>query len=153
MTTVELMAALELRRVTLSIKGSHLRVDAPKSALTPMLRTELTQQKVQIMKILGSRTEGQPTSASENADAAAQHRTEKTLWPEACVDSLNRFGQPHAVLFPLIGKIVETPSGRGKLFNILSAKDGVVAGVILEGEDRVTRIPPADLKPSDGRLK
>ena len=153
MTALELVAELELHDVTLSIKDDRLRVDAPRSSLTPALRTALTQQKVQVMEILRSRTEGHPASTVQNVKSTPKHGSKETLWPAACLESMSRFGQSHAVLFPLIGKTVQTPRGRGRLFHVMSSKDEAFAGVILEGEDRVTLIPTADLKPRDGKLR
>ncbi len=153
MTTVELMAELELRGVTLSLKDNHLRVDAPRSSLTPAVRTALAQQKVQLMETLRSRAEGLPTSESDSVVVAAKHPKKETDWPKECIESRRRFGQPHAVLFPLIGRAVQTPQGRGRLFNVMSTKDGAIAGVVVEGEDRVTFVSAADLKPSDGKLR
>ncbi len=152
MTNVELMAELELCGVTLSLRDDRLLVDAPKSTLTQALRTELAQQKVQIMEILRSRAEGQPTSESKS-EVVAKHLKKETYWPKKCIESRRRFGRPHAVLFPLIGRTVQTPQGGGRLFNVTSTRDSAIAGVVLEGEDRVTFVPTADLKPSNGKLR
>ena len=39
-------------------------------------------------------------------------------WPPECVESEIRFGQPSALLFPLIRSEVVTPLGRGQLLQV-----------------------------------
>ncbi len=47
-------------------------------------------------------------------------------WPPECLASEERFGQPHARLFPLIGREVSTPDGRGTLVQVFAARSAVV---------------------------
>jgi hypothetical protein len=61
---------------------------------------------------------------------------------ESMEDSLKRFGQPHAHLFPLIGKKVWTPRGKGKLLSVF------VTGceVCPEGAQESFRVRPEEVR-------
>ena len=47
-------------------------------------------------------------------------------WPLASLDALQRFGQPHARLFPFIGRKVRTPAGPGTLLQVFVERVGVL---------------------------
>ena len=51
-------------------------------------------------------------------------------WPAECLEAEQRFGQRSARLFPLLGRVVSTPQGRGRLIQVL----GETAAVILDSE-------------------
>src|SRR5262245_16301734 len=52
MKTHELLAYLRNLDVKLRADGDHLRINAPRGALTPALRTELAEHKVEILAFL-----------------------------------------------------------------------------------------------------
>src|SRR5215472_12847578 len=43
-------------------------------------------------------------------------------WPTACFDMEKRFAQPHARLFPFIGRKVRTPGGTGTLLQVFAKR-------------------------------
>jgi hypothetical protein len=65
-------------------------------------------------------------------------------WPPTSLDALRRFGQPHAKLFPFIGRKVRTPRGPGTLIQVF--EDG--ATVVLDSElSRCSFFVPGEIKP------
>lgn len=74
------------------------------------------------------------------ADEIRRHKSELLSmlwsqgWPSECLDAVQRFGQPHSRLYPLLGKRVCTPSGPGLLVQVLSPH----AGVVLDTDPRKT---------------
>jgi hypothetical protein len=43
-------------------------------------------------------------------------------WPQASREMVRRFGQPHAHLFPFIGRKVRTPDGPGTLMQVFAER-------------------------------
>jgi hypothetical protein len=43
-------------------------------------------------------------------------------WSEASLEAEGRFGQPHAKLFPFIGRKVRTPGGSGTLLQVFAGR-------------------------------
>lgn len=54
---------------------------------------------------------GPPTAEPKEAD-----------WPSDSLDAEQRFGQPHAKLFPFIGRKVRTPAGPGTLLQVFAQR-------------------------------
>ncbi len=52
MKAIKLLAELHSRSVIVEAVGEHLRIDAPKGAITPELRVALVQQKAEILSLL-----------------------------------------------------------------------------------------------------
>jgi hypothetical protein len=48
--------------------------------------------------------------------------TERRVWPLASLGAERRFGQPHARLFPFIGRKVWTPVGPGTLLQVFAER-------------------------------
>src|SRR6266487_542417 len=65
MTTLELLSDLKNLDIHLECVGDKLRVDAPKGALTPELRTILVEQKTALLALLSG-----PPSCSEETEQA-----------------------------------------------------------------------------------
>jgi hypothetical protein len=76
-------------------------------------------------------------------------------WPPACLAAAQRFGQPHARLFPLIGQGVMTPDGPGVLEQVFHDRAAVIPDVdaahlaTLRPDDtpRLTFLPPDMVAP------
>ena len=65
-------------------------------------------------------------------------------WPEESLDALRRFAQPHAKLFPFIGRKVRTPQGTGTLIQVFASK----VAVVLESElERCSFFQSDDVEP------
>jgi len=70
--------------------------------------------------------------------------SEYTNWPPASMDGERRFGQPHAKLFPLIGRKVRTPAGPGTLLQVFAKR----VTVLLDAElSRCSVFLPAEVEP------
>ena len=68
----------------------------------------------------------------------------KVEWLQECLDSEKRFGEPHAKLFPLLGKRVWTSHGSGILWRVFADS----AGVALESDSKkVTFVKPEEVGP------
>ena len=75
-------------------------------------------------------------------------------WPPECLASLRRYHRPpvlncpHAILFPLLGRRVQTPRGPGKLLQVFSG----LATVVLDSEpERAAVFEPAEIRPLEVR--
>jgi hypothetical protein len=84
---------------------------------------------------------------------ALQNRTATTshedAWPPASQDADRRFGQPHAKLFPFIGRKVQTPAGPGTLLQLFSKR----VTVVLDSEmSKCSFFPPAEIQPVSWEL-
>ena len=152
MTPVELLAELGRWDITLTARGDRLVVDAPKGVLTPELRRGLLQSKAGLLQLLQKQTLSVLGAEDEKAQQLEEAQPEsKTLWPPECYEAELRYGAPHARLYPLIGKCVVTTKGPGRLFNVISAPWGPLAGVILQGTDEVTHLRATEVLGADER--
>ena len=65
-------------------------------------------------------------------------------WPTASLRAEQRFGQPHAKLFPFIGRKVRTPTGPGILLQVFAGR----VTVLLDSElSRCSFFRPLDIEP------
>lgn len=73
-------------------------------------------------------------------------RPEKN-WPPASRDAERRFGQPHAKLFPFLGRKVRTPEGPGTLIQVFAER----VTVLLDSDrDKCRFFPPDKVVPVSG---
>jgi hypothetical protein len=97
-----------------------------------------------------------PASASEHGLGVAdrlrlQAPADAASHPEASADlqrktaeAEGRFGQPHAKLFPFIGRKVRTPEGPGTLLQVFADR----VSVVLDSErSRCSFFPPGRVEP------
>jgi len=71
------------------------------------------------------------------------------FWPPASFDMEKRFAQPHAKLFPFIGRKVRTPAGTGMLLQVFAKR----VMVVLDSEmSRCSFFPPAEVQPVSWEL-
>lgn len=65
-------------------------------------------------------------------------------WPPESLDYERRFGQPHARLFPFLGRKVRTPSGPGILLQVFAER----VTVVLDSElSRCSFFAPGQIEP------
>jgi len=71
-------------------------------------------------------------------------QVEEATWPPASLDAERRFGQPHAKLFPFLGRKVRTPAGPGTLLQVFSER----VTVLLDSElTHCSFFRPAEIEP------
>jgi hypothetical protein len=76
-------------------------------------------------------------------------QVEEAGWPPASLDAERRFGQPHAKLFPFIGRKVRTPSGPGTLLQVFAER----VTVLLDSElSKCAWFPPGEIEPASWEL-
>jgi len=111
---------------SIEAKGIHVRLDgdriklSPKSELTPELIDEVRDHKPELLHFLRSE------------------------WPRQCLNAQKRWGNPHSILYPLIGKRISTSTGRGQLLQVLNQ----VAAVHVEGHEKVSFVDWREVRPS-----
>jgi len=124
-----LLEDLRAKGVSLRIEGEEILVRAPRATVTQEIRDTFTRNRSEIWELL----------------------IQQAGWPSECIRSERRFGGWHARLFPLIGLRVHTPSGPGRLFNVMFARWGARAGVILDATPReVTLMDARRVRPDRG---
>jgi len=134
----DFIADLNALDIRLGTNGNGLSIDAPEGALTPQLKNELTKRKLEILQFL--RPPSEKTFSTDDG------------WPQECLDSEGCYRQPHSRLFPLVGKMVNTPFGKGMLLQVFEKQ----ARVVLVGDDKSTAVDPGSILPSsthsEGRI-
>ena len=105
MNAAALLAEVHRLGIILEPRGDRLHVEAPRGVLTGEIIEQLRRSKEGVLTLL----EG---------------------WPSECLDAEQRFGQRSARLFPLLGRAVSTPQGRGRLLQVL----GSTAAIILDAD-------------------
>jgi hypothetical protein len=71
-------------------------------------------------------------------------------WPAAAADFGRRFGQPHAKLFPYLGRKVRTPGGPGTLLQVFVDR----VTVVLDSElSSCSFYAPRDIEPISWKLE
>jgi len=93
--------------------------------------TELDAAIEQANRIFSSRHTRRPDKSQEPERPAAP--PEQRGWPLVSLDAERRFGQPHAKLFPFIGRKVRTPAGPGTLLLVFADRVTVVLDSELSG--------------------
>jgi len=112
------ITALRAMGVELRVEGNEIKLRYPPiyaDRIRPFLN-DLRQQREAVVQVL---------QESCTTDVA-----ERQLWSERSLELAERFDRPFMRLFPLIGKRVSTPKGRGRLEHVL----GKVARVVLDAD-------------------
>jgi hypothetical protein len=121
MDAVELLEELTARHFRVEADGESLRVVGPRGSLSPDLDEEIRENKRELLVL-----------------APLQG------WPPESLDCVRRFRQPHARLFPFLGRAVITPQGRGMLLQVFTD----LAAVALDQEPRrAVFFLPSDIRP------
>jgi hypothetical protein len=131
MTAEALVAELEQGGVCLRAEGERLKLQAPADKMpSPETIAGLRQNKAAVLEYLRER--GQPREIQfVSLPEPILRKTDKLeTWRPESLDAELRFGQPHARLFPFIGRKVRTPSGPGTLLQVFADR----ATVLLDSE-------------------
>jgi hypothetical protein len=124
---------IERRGIIVRVDGENLRL-APKRALDPQLLRSISEHKSDVVKEVGRRATGSPSN----------------LRPVESLEAVRRFhGQPHAKLFPFIGRKVRTPGGPGTLLQVFADR----VTVLLDSEiNKCAAFAPGQIEPVSWEL-
>ena len=118
MEIAKLVEQLEGQGVTLNFEGDRVRLRAPADhAPSPEVLESLRREKQALLAYLRARSTVELKITQKVSDARPQG---PSGWSPDCIASRERFQQAHAVLFPLIGKRVQTPRGPGRLEQVFT---------------------------------
>ncbi len=78
------------------------------------------------------------------AHFSKDRRQPREEWPSESLDAEHRFGQPHAKLFPFIGRKVRTPQGPGMLIQVFAERVTVLLDSHL---DKCAVFSPGEIEP------
>src|SRR5215472_10703026 len=117
----QILSEIERRGIVVRVEGENLRL-SPRRALDNELLKSISDHKKEIM--------GHTQSC----------------WPLESLEAERRFHcQPHAKLFPFIGRKVRTPAGPGTLLQVFAER----ATVLLESDqDKCAVFRPSDIEPA-----
>jgi hypothetical protein len=124
---LEIVSRLEKGGGTLILDGDRIRYCVPSSDTEVLaLLAELRKHRDGVKGLLRQRAAG------------------KQSWPPASLDAERRFGQPHAKLFPFLGRKVRSPAGPGTLLQVFAER----VTVLLDSElSRCSFFRPAEIEP------
>jgi hypothetical protein len=123
----QIVSRLEQGGGTLALDGDRIRYSVPKGSREAQeLLAELRKHREGVTELLRQR-------AKEPGE------------PSASFDAERRFGQPHARLFPYIGRKVRTPRGHGTLLQVFAERATVLLDSEREGS--CARFLPAEISP------
>jgi hypothetical protein len=119
----QIVSRLEEGGGTLTLDGDRIRYSVPSgNPQVPSLLAELRRHREEVAELL-------------------RHRAS---WPPESFDAERRFAQPHAKLFPYLGRKVRTPSGSGTLLQVFADR----ATVLLDSElSRCSFFSPKQIEP------
>jgi hypothetical protein len=85
-----------------------------------------------------------PETVPATTPAPTTAKQQPGEWPEESLDAARRFAQPHAKLFPFIGRKVRTPQGTGTLVQVFANR----VAVVLESQlEHCAFFQPDDIEP------
>jgi hypothetical protein len=124
---LQIVSRLEQAGGKLALDGEHIRYSIPSGdAEVQNLLAELRKHREGVKSLLRQRAE------------------ERQDWPRASLDAEQRFGRPHALLFPFIGRKMRTPDGVGTLVQVFADR----VTVLLDSQLSQCRyFRPADVEP------
>ena len=124
---VEILSRLERGGGKLALDGERIRYFIPRGDTESLaLLAELRKHRGGVKVLLRKRA----------ADQGG--------WPRASADAERRFGQPHARLFPFLGRKVRTPGGPGTLLQVFADR----VTVLLDSElSKCNFFGPAEIEP------
>lgn len=127
MTAETLVATLEQGGVRLRIEGDRLKLEAPSDKVpSPETIAGLREQKAAVVEYLRGRLQPGPIQFSSFPDPIVRKTEKLESWPPESFEVERRFGQPHAKLFPFLGRKVRTPGGLGTLIQVFADRVTVV---------------------------
>ena len=145
MTPETLVATLEQGGVRLRIEGERLKLEAPADRVPdPATIAGLRENKAAIVEYLRGRSQPRGIQFSSFPDPIARKTEKLESWPPESFEVERRFAQPHAKLFPFLGRKVRTPSGPGTLLQVFADR----ATVLLDSElSRCSFFSPKQIEP------
>jgi len=150
MSAEALVASLEQDGVRLKIDGDKLKLEAPADRV-PGQETlaGLREHKTAVLEYLRTRMLHEGIQFSSFPIPIGQKTEKREDWPSESLDAERRFGQPHAKLFPFIGRKVRTPAGAGTLIQVFAERVTVVLDSDL---DKCAMFSPRDIEPASREL-
>ncbi len=129
---LRIVSQLEQGGGTLALDGDRIRYSVPSgSPEAQRLLAELRKHREEVAELL------------------RQRASEQQNWPPASLDAERRLGQPHARLFPFIGRKVRTPEGPGTLLQVFADR----CTVVLDSElSKCARFAPGEIEPASWSL-
>ncbi len=126
---LEIVSRLEQAGGILSLNGDQIEYAIPKgNREAQALLDKLRKQRDRVTELLLQR--------------------EAKAWPSQSLDIERRFGQPHAKLFPFIGRKVRTPNGAGVLIQVFADR----VTVLLDSElGKCAAFAPGEVEPVSWR--
>jgi hypothetical protein len=123
----EVVSRLERGGGKLALDGERIRYSIPSGDTEALaLLAELRSRPDGVKALLVQRMAGQSS------------------WAPAPADAERRFGQPHARLFPFLGRKVRTPGGAGTLLQVFADR----VTVLLDSElSKCVFFRPAEIEP------
>jgi hypothetical protein len=132
MTLHEAIGQLEAAGGAIRLDGERVKVKLPPDyPEAELLLTELRQHREEVAELLRQRTAG-----GQN-------------WPLESLDYERRFAQPHAKLFPFIGRKVRTLAGPGTLLQVFADRATVLLGSELK---KCSCFAPGEIEPVSWEL-
>jgi hypothetical protein len=129
MDVLQIVSRLEQAGGELSLNGERIVYAIPKGNKEALeLLAELREHRKTLTDFLRQRVHKHPQK-----------------WPPESHEATRRFGQPHARLFPLIGRKVRTPVGPGTLIQVFADR----VTVLLETDlNKCTWFAPREISPA-----
>lgn len=120
---LQIVSRLEQNGGTLVLDGERVRYSVPRDKPeVPKLLAQLREHREEVAELL-------------------RHRRS---WPPKYLEAERRFAQPHAKLFPFIGRKVRTPGGPGTLIQVFADR----VTVLLNSElSRCSFFQPGEIEP------
>src|SRR5688572_15396218 len=101
MTAETLVAALEQEGVRLRIEGERLKLEAPADKVpSPDTIAGLRENKAAVVEYLRGRSRPSRIQFSSFPNPIARKTEKLGTWSSESLEAEQRFGQPHAKLFP-----------------------------------------------------
>jgi hypothetical protein len=129
MDVPQIVSRLEQAGGELSLNGDRIEYAIPRSNQEAQeLLAELREHRKTLADFLRQRVHEHPQK-----------------WPPQSHEAMRRFSQPHARLFPLIGRKVRTPAGPGTLIQVFADR----VTVLLEADlNKCTWFAPGEISPA-----
>ncbi len=145
MTAETLVAVLEEAGVQLSAEGEKLKLHAPADKVpSPETIAGLRQNKAAVLEYLRERGQARGILFVSLPGPRVRKTDKLKAWPPGSLGAEIHFGQPHAKLFPFIGRKVRTPLGPGTLTQVFAER----VTVVLDSElSKCAAFHPKEIEP------
>jgi hypothetical protein len=150
MTAETLVAVLEQEGIRLRVEGERLKIEAPVNKVpSPETIAGLRENKAAVVEYIRGRSRSPGIQLSSFPDPIGRKPEKLESWPPESFEAARRFMQPHAKLFPFIGRKVRTPDGPGTLIQVFADR----VTVVLDSElSRCSFFVPRETKPVSWEL-